>query len=50
MEQYGSIKSINYSLSKLYYTVHITYASRNAAPKLENLWSIQFNKDIGKFN
>ena len=24
MEQYGPIKSINYSLSKLHYTVHIT--------------------------
>ena len=45
MEQYGPIKSINYSLSKLHYTVHITYASRDTAPKLENLWLIQFNKD-----
>src|ERR1044071_7226792 len=45
MEQYGPIKSINYSLSKLHYTVHITYTSRDVAPKLVNLWSIQFNKD-----
>jgi len=45
MEQYGPIKSISYNLFKLHYTVHITYANRDAAPKLENLWSIQYNKD-----